>query len=800
MSQWFGQPPSAVVPERKPGERELGQQGDHRRVKSQKRRRSAVVPVVLSFCATFVAEAIVMLVLEGSANPSSWGAALSDSLLLAVLILPVLYLVTYRPLAARLAEARHAEAVTRESEWRLVSIFDNVSLAGVMLDREGRVTYCNEALLKLIGRTSEDLVGQDWLEVFLPLERASAERREVLLTAIREGALPDQVENQLVTSSGERRLVAWSNTALRDEWGAIVGVASLGDDITQRRNAARLLQVSEARYRSLFENMVEGYAYCRVLFQRGEPSDFVYLDVNPAFETQTGLKDVVGRKVSEVIPGVHESNPELLEIYGRVTESGVPEQFETYLPGLETWFSVTVFRPMEGDFVATFENITDRKVARGLLRENEERYRTLFDANPQPMWVFDVETLRFLAVNDAAVAHYGYSLDEFLSMTIQAIRPAADLVHLQEALDHAEGSSGIDQSWARHTKRDGSLITVEITSHPLEFGGRPARLVLPHDVTERNQAEAAKEHLEAQLRQSQKMETVGQFAAGIAHDFNNNLAVVMGYAEIALAELDPAEPVRADIEEIRKAGERSATLTRQLLGFARMQPIVPKSLNLNEAIDSMLNMLVHLTGVGVCLEWIPDAQPCWVLMDPSQIDQILVNLVVNARDAAAGDGTITIATTILSMDEDDCEVHGDSTGQHVVLTVSDNGCGMDKATQERIFEPFFTTKPEGQGTGLGLSTIFGIVQQNHGFLNVESELGRGTTIEIHFPYDSDQPVAETISTPATVSPQASTVLKVVQEALGHSNISTTADVYAHLLPQLQRDAAERMDRALSGAQ
>ncbi len=271
--------------------------------------------------------------------------------------------------------------------------------------------------------------------------------------------------------------------------------------------------------------------------------------------------------------------------------------------------------------------------------------------------------------------------------------------------------------------------------------------------------------LEAQLHQAQKMEAVGRLAGGVAHDFNNMLAVIAGHADLALERTTPDSPLHADLLEIQNAAQRSADLTRQLLAFARKQTIAPKALDLNDTIVGMLKMLGRLIGEDIDLLWKP-TRPLWtVRMDPAQIDQILANLVVNARDAIAGVGKITIETGQVMFDEGYCETHaGFIPGEYVLLAVSDNGCGMDKATLVQLFDPFFTTKPRGRGTGLGLATVYGIVKQNQGFINVYSEPEQGTTFKIYLPrYAASDPVSARVPESAVAPTGAETVLLVEDE-------------------------------------
>ncbi|EIM64965.1 histidine kinase,Response regulator receiver domain protein,histidine kinase,GAF domain-containing protein [Desulfobacter postgatei 2ac9] len=244
----------------------------------------------------------------------------------------------------------------------------------------------------------------------------------------------------------------------------------------------------------------------------------------------------------------------------------------------------------------------------------------------------------------------------------------------------------------------------------------------------------AHEKLEEQMRQAQKMEAVGRLAGGVAHDFNNMLGIILGHADMLLEEMDPDQALYADLTEIRKAGERSADLTRQLLAFARKQTVAPKVIDLNKTVAGMLNMLQRLIGEDIDMAWIPGEKMWPVKIDPAQIDQVLANLCVNARDAIADVGKVTIETGNIVFDEEYCKEHaGFVPGEYTLLTVSDNGCGMNAETLENIFEPFFTTKESDKGTGLGLATVYGVVKQNNGFINVYSEPGQGTTFRIYLP-------------------------------------------------------------------
>lgn len=290
-------------------------------------------------------------------------------------------------------------------------------------------------------------------------------------------------------------------------------------------------------------------------------------------------------------------------------------------------------------------------------------------------------------------------------------------------------------------RKDGMPVTVETSSHIYyDSSGAVAGVEgIFRDITERKQAEAEKVKLEERYRQAQKIEAIGQLAGGIAHDFNNMLNIILGYSQMALMKIELSSPLYASLQEIMNTALRSADLVRQLLAFARKQTIAPKALDLNDTVAGMLNMLQKLIGEDMELLWMPAENLRPVKMDPVQIDQILANLAVNARDSISGVGKITIETGNEDFDEAYCVRHpGFVPGHYTMLAVSDNGCGMDKETMDKIFEPFFTTKEIGKGTGMGLATIYGIVKQNNGFINVYSEPEKGTTFKIYLPRHDEE--------------------------------------------------------------
>ena len=352
----------------------------------------------------------------------------------------------------------------------------------------------------------------------------------------------------------------------------------------------------------------------------------------------------------------------------------------------------------------------------GLTLQANAAYARMFGKQPDP---------EFSVFRDSALARQGHG-DLF-----ERVR-AGEVVHFPEFQYNAHD---------RNPELPDQPIWIRTVGFPLLDGsGRPERFVLMHeDVTERKHAEEEGERLQAQLAQAQKMESVGRLAGGVAHDFNNMLGVILGYTELALDGTPPDQPLYAGLLEIRKATERSANLTRQLLAFARKQTIAPRMMDMNETVEGMLKMLRRVIGEQVELEWRPGKSLGPVKMDPTQVDQILVNLCVNARDAIGERGGIVIETGSAVLDAAACAGREDvMPGDFVKLTVSDNGCGMTAETMAHIFEPFFTTKGVGEGTGLGLATVHGIARQNKGLIEVRSELGKGTTFDVYLPRHAEQ--------------------------------------------------------------
>lgn len=386
-------------------------------------------------------------------------------------------------------------------------------------------------------------------------------------------------------------------------------------------------------------------------------------------------------------------------------------------------------RPLdEPQRVVFIRDITERKCSELDLLESETRFKALHNASFGGIVIHDQGVI--LECNQGLSEMMGYEYSELIGMD-------GLLLIAEQSREKVKNNirTGYEKPYeASGLRKNGEEFPMHLEARNVPYKGKKVRTVEFRDLTEQKQAETEKEKLQAQLSQAQKMESVGRLAGGVAHDFNNMLNIILGNTEMAIEDIAPDNPVHGNLGEILSAAKRSADITRQLLAFSRKQTIAPKVLNINDTIKSMLRMLRRLIGEDIDLAWLPGENIRQVRMDPSQIDQILANLCVNARDAIADVGKITIETGNTTFDSAYCATHsGFVAGDFVLMAVSDDGCGMDQETISNIFEPFFSTKEIGKGTGLGLATVYGIIKQNEGFINVYSKPDQGTTFRIYLP-------------------------------------------------------------------
>jgi len=415
-----------------------------------------------------------------------------------------------------------------------------------------------------------------------------------------------------------------------------------------------------------------------------------------------------------------------------------------------------------GELVHWFNNFIDSIIEKNTseiaLKESQERFKALHNASFGGIAIHDKGVI--LECNKGLSTITGYSYDELIGMN--GLLLISD--DTREKVVH-NINIGYEKSYeAKGVRKNGEVYPLRLEARNIPYKNKDVRVVEFRDITEAKRAADEKKNLENKLRQAQKMEAVGRLAGGVAHDYNNMLSVIIGHAEMALEQTDPSMLIHADLEEIMSAGKRSANLTRQLLAFARQQAVVPKVFDINTTVDEMINMLKRLIGEDIELIWEKSNQFYPIKIDPSQFDQILANLCLNARDAIEGIGQIIIETNKISVDEKFCAIHAEAIpGTYICLMVSDNGKGIDEVTMSNIFEPFFTTKSIGKGTGLGLATVHGIVKQNNGFIIVWSKPDQGTCFKIYFPHILEKETSQTISTQKMDCPGGQETILLVED-------------------------------------
>ena len=505
-------------------------------------------------------------------------------------------------------------------------------------------------------------------------------------------------------------------------------VEQLREEITERDKVKETLNVNKNLLEAIIESISSPLFY--------KDGDGRYLGCNKAFSNYLGIpKDkIIGATVFDISPeelaGIyHRADLDLLENGGSQTYEAQVRYADGTLHDIVYNKSVILHRDGRvGGLVGVMLDITKLKQVEMSLH----KFSQVVEQSPFPIFITDTSgSIEY--VNPKFCEATGYSMAEVIGQNPRILNSGETSPELYRNLWETITKGGTWQGVLHNRKKNAELFweTATVTSLKNSEGEITNYFAIKEDIT-------ARKNLEEQLYQVQKIESIGQLAGGVAHDFNNMLGVILGHTELALRKADSASPFISDLEEIRKAANRSADLTRQLLIFARKQIIVPKVLDLNEAIAGTLKMLQRLIGENIQLTWNPAAELWPVKVDPSQIDQILTNLCVNSRDAISGTGKISIKTANTSWDEVAIASHPYDvvSGDYVLLSVSDDGCGMDKKTQAHIFEPFYTTKEVGSGTGLGLATVYGAVKQNHGFFTVYSEPGLGTVFNIYLPRTS----------------------------------------------------------------
>ncbi|OGR88659.1 MAG: hypothetical protein A3A86_06375 [Elusimicrobia bacterium RIFCSPLOWO2_01_FULL_60_11] len=797
--------------------------------------------LILTLILVFMAELIIHPLAIFSRLPAFMGSFF-DASLLSLIITPILYFFWIRPRIANAAKIAEFETTQKSSELirKLSEVVKQTADVVFITSKDGIIEYVNPAFERVSGYLSEEVIGKS--PAIIKSGKHDKKFYKTLWDTILSGR-PFRAQFTNKNKGGALYIEESTITPVMDNENHITHFVATGKDITLHRRAVDQLSMNKEMYRLLFENMLEGYAHCKMIFEDNKPQDFVYLDVNVAFGELTGLKDVVGKKVTEVIPKIRESNPELFEIYGRVALTGKAEKFETYLESLSIWFSISVHSTEKGYFVAVFENITKRKRDEVTLQNNAEQMRLAIEGVHDGIWQWNVLTnevlwsdtiyqlfrmpigsfgntfqlvnelvhpddrerfaeslrvhleenapynpeIRFLrgdgtygyflcrgtsvrdasgrpirmvgsisdvtdrkeaekvllqlasiveSSNDAIIGRtlegtvtswnlgaekmYGYAAREIIGKSVSILFPEDRKNEFDAITETIKKGEAIRNSETVRIKKDGAPLQVSLTISPLKDskGGIVGASIIARDITERK-------HLENIVLQSEKLSAVGQLAAGLAHEINNPLGVILGFAQSCARKLQPKDdPLELPIKSIEREANRIKALVQGLLDFSRTNKSEREECIINKTIENALALIVvnaKMNSVELIREFEENLPK--IVLNSSQIQQVIINLCNNAIDAMPKGGTITLRTRRVQ----------DLGKDAIQIQVQDTGAGISKENQNKVFESFFTTKEVGKGTGLGLSISHEIVQKHGGTITLESQMGIGTTFTIRIP-------------------------------------------------------------------
>lgn len=662
-------------------------------------------------------------------------------------------------LQQEIAERERVEQQLRHSHSLLTATLESTADGLLVVDSGGKINSFNRRFIEL-WRIPEDLVASKDDTKLLGFVLEQLKDPDSFIAKVQElYRNPDKSSWDELEFLDGRVFERYSQPQRLGD--TVVGRVWSFRDVTEHKQAQNSLERESQKNAALLRNASDGI---HILDTNG-----CLIEASDSFCQMLGYsrEEMIGMHVSQwdAVLSKPELNSKLLEQLKRPVRSQFESKhrrkdgslFDVELSGYPAEWGGRQF------LFNSSRDISKRKLAVEKLRASEEKYRGIFDGSVAAIYTFDSDK-RFIDSNQAGLELLGYSCEELLQLNIAEvdIDPDAVLPAYQQLLT---GGKLINYEH-RLRRKDGSVVTVLNNSQPLtdDQGTVVGMLSTLVDISERKQAEEMQARLEDQLRQSQRLESVGRLAGGVAHDFNNMLGLIMGRAELALMQVDPSQRLHSHLEEICSAANRSANLTRQLLTFARQQAVEQRVINLNDAAREILTLLQRLVGENIDLSFHAGPGLWPVKADPSQIDQVLTNLCINARDSIAGVGAITIETGNNVVEEvPSCQ--NCSPGEYVKLVVSDNGGGISKEVLEHIFEPFFTTKPSGEGTGLGLATVYGAVRQNGGCITVASEPGQGTTFTIYLPrYQGEAEQGQQQEVGSASEPEHQTILLVEDEA------------------------------------
>ncbi len=637
------------------------------------------------------------------------------------------------------------------SSRRLVAIVESSDDAIISKGLDSIISSWNEGAEKIFGYTAKEMIGTSIMRL-IPEDRQNEEQH--ILEQIRRGERVEHFETLRKTKDGRSIDVSVTVSPIKDVDGKVIGVSKVARDITESRQTEELQRTSQARYQRLFEYAPDGILIAN--------ADSRYLDANASICRMLGYSraELIGLGAADIV--AQEETPHIAPALGAIKANSNYHREWQFRRKDGSIFPVEVMATMmpDGNLLGMVRDLSERRKAEADLRESEERFRQLADSIREVFWMTDADRKQMLYVSPSYETIWGRScasLYEFPTTWLEAIH-ANDRERVSNSERTKLASGNYDETY-RIERPDGSVRWIRDRGFPvLGPSGEILRFVgTAEDVTERRQ-------LEEQFHQAQKMEGMGQLAGGVAHDFNNLLSIINGYSELLLLRVAADDDIRDSLNSILEAGIRAAALTRQLLTFSRKEIVVPRIVNLNSIVTGMEKMLHRIIGEDIELSTALDPLLNKVTADPGQIEQVLMNLAVNAKDAMPRGGRLTIETQNVTVDDTYVLKHYDvRPGAYSMLAVTDNGSGMDEPTKARIFEPFFTTKELGKGTGLGLSVVHGIIRQSGGHVRVYSELNSGTTFKVYLPHSE---TADTPSMPAAdiqSMPHGSETLLLVED-------------------------------------
>ena len=721
-------------------------------------------------------------------------------------------------------EHRIAEESSRRSEEKYRTILEDFEEGYYEVDIAGNFTFFNDSVCRIFGHPKEELIGMNNRQY--TDEEYAKKLYQVFNQVYRTGEPVKGLDFEVIRKDGTKAFTELSVSLVRDLEGKPIGFRGIARDITERKRADEALQRSEERYRTILENIQDGY------FEVDLAGNLTFVNDAECRNLGYPRDELIGLNYRQYTD--KENAKKLYQVFNRVYRTGEPvkalERESIGKDGTKMFneISVSLIRNSEGKpigFRSITRDITERKKAEEALKKSEKEAKRLAQENAIMAEIgriisstLNIEEVyerfaeEFLHVipfdrvsvntinpdsNSITIAYaFGMEVGDLQQGTLVTVegpfyedivkRRSSVLVQTEDENELAERYPNFLQHFQAGIR---SMIAVPLISKDQVIGILHIQSLKPNAYTEldlrlaervgneiagaianaqlfaeRKQAEEGKAVLQEQLRQSQKMESIGQLAGGVAHDFNNILTVIHGYSELVINSLEPANPLRDDIKEIKAAAERASALTRQLLAFSRKQVLQPKVIDFNALVTNMMKMLRRMIGEGIHLNTLLANDLGSVKADPGQIEQVILNLAVNAKDAMPNGGKLTVETANVELDLDYANLHLNVVpGPYVMLSVSDTGVGMTPEVRERVLEPFFTTKEKGKGTGLGLSTVYGIVKQSGGNIWIYSEPGHGSTFKIYLPRVEEETDTFQLSAVATKSQHGSETILLVED-------------------------------------